>query len=177
MFSQTVEYALRAMVYLASHAGEAANAETIAAATRVPPGYLSKVMRDLVVARLVSSQRGPRGGFTLTSDPRTVTVLAVVNAVDPIKRIDRCPLGNTEHIKLCPLHSRLDSALAAVETTLAGTTLADLLSGGGSPNGRCAGVAAVPGPLPLHPARQPLSAAGTPPPITRARPGRRPAPP
>lgn len=128
MLSQTVEYALRAMIHLAAReSGVTLTAEALAERTRVPQGYLSKVMRDLVVAELVHSQRGPRGGFTLARPPADITMLEVVNAVDPIRRITRCPLGNPAHVKLCPLHKRLDDALAMIEREFAQTTLAEIL--------------------------------------------------
>ena len=58
MISQTTEYALRAMVHLAAlEPGVTINSETLAARTKVPQGYLSKVLRDLVVAELITSQR------------------------------------------------------------------------------------------------------------------------
>lgn len=129
MFSQTVEYALRAMVCLAAHERECASSERIAEQTRVPAGYLSKVMRDLVVAELVTSQRGPKGGFVLAKSPSQITVLDVVDAVDRIHRIEKCPLGNPEHLKLCPLHDRLDRAIADIRASLGGTTLAEILRG------------------------------------------------
>lgn len=126
MLSQTVEYALRAMIFLASEE-EAVTSERIAAHTQVPPGYLSKVMRDLVLARLVESFRGPKGGFVLASGPGAITILDVVNAVNPIQRIHRCPLGDPNHQKLCALHQRIDGALREIENTFRSTTLAELL--------------------------------------------------
>lgn len=128
MLSQTVEYALRAMMYLASADGDAISSERIAANTQVPPGYLSKVMRDLVLAHLVTSFRGPRGGFVLAEAPASITILDVVNAVDPIRRIKQCPLGKPEHHNLCALHQRIDAALAEIESTFRATTLGELLA-------------------------------------------------
>lgn len=127
MFSQTVEYALRAMVYLAGNQEEASSSEKIAEATRVPPGYLSKVMRDLVVSGLVLSQRGPNGGFSLARPPARISILDAINAVDPIRRITECPLGNPLHTKLCPLHQRLDHALATIEAEFAKTSLDEII--------------------------------------------------
>jgi Rrf2 family protein len=127
MFSQTVDYALRAMVFLAAARDEeCASSERIAEQTQVSPGYLSKVMRDLVLARLVVSQRGPRGGFSLALPPGQISILDIVDAVDPIRRIEKCPLGNPAHAKLCPLHERLDRTVCDVRRTLSQTTLADI---------------------------------------------------
>lgn len=127
MVSQTVEYALRAMSHLASLRGVAATCQTISAATRVPQGYLSKIMRDLVCADLVRSFRGPRGGFTLARDPARITILDIVNAVDPIRRIESCPLENPLHVQLCPLHKCLDDVLAQMEQTFRTATLGSVL--------------------------------------------------
>ena len=56
-------------------------------------------------------------------------MLEVVNAVDPLKRIRECPLSIAAHGKtLCPLHRRLDDAMASVETALAESTLAEVLA-------------------------------------------------
>jgi Rrf2 family protein len=128
MISQTAEYALRAIVYLAAQPGEPRTVQQIAQATRVPAGYLSKVLQGLSRAGLVHSQRGLHGGFTLNVPPGRLTVFDVVQAVDPIGRITSCPLGLKGHVNLCPLHRRLDSAMALVEKALRESTIAELLT-------------------------------------------------
>ncbi|MCU0705329.1 MAG: Rrf2 family transcriptional regulator [Fimbriiglobus sp.] len=129
MFSQTVEYALRAVAYLAGQSPVGRTTDQIAAATKVPKPYLSKVLQKLVEKGLVNSQRGVGGGMTLARPPAELTILEVVNAVEPIGRIRECPLGLRSHgVRLCPLHKRLDDALATVEEAFAGTTLAEVLA-------------------------------------------------
>ncbi len=129
MLSQSVDYALRAMVYLAdTHPRPQTNGQ-IAKRTKVPRAYLSKLMQNLAKAKLVRSQRGLHGGFMLARIPGRITLLEVVNAVDPFERIERCPLGLKTHgLKLCPLHRRLDNALAGVEAAFGATTLAEILA-------------------------------------------------
>jgi Rrf2 family nitric oxide-sensitive transcriptional repressor len=129
MFSQTVEYALRAVVHLASETPRARTTEQIAEVTKVPRAYLSKVLQNLGRAGLVQSQRGVGGGITLSKPADQVTILEVVNAVEPIQRIRTCPLGLEAHGKhLCPLHKRVDNALALVEDAFRSTTLAQVLA-------------------------------------------------
>jgi Rrf2 family nitric oxide-sensitive transcriptional repressor len=129
MFSQSVEYALRAAVYLADAAGEPRTVQQIAEATKVPPAYLAKLMQQLGRAGLVASQRGVGGGFTLTRPAEELSLGDVVAAVDPIRRIKTCPLELKAHrARLCPLHKRLDDALALVEKAFADTTLAEVLA-------------------------------------------------
>lgn len=128
MISQTAEYALRAVVFLAGQ-DTPQTTQQIAATTRVPGGYLSKVMQALSRAGLVHSQRGLHGGFTLAVPPKQLTVWAVVEAVDPIQRIRVCPLGLKSHgVNLCPMHRRLDDALAGVEKAFKASTVAELLA-------------------------------------------------
>jgi Rrf2 family transcriptional regulator, nitric oxide-sensitive transcriptional repressor len=129
MFSKTVEYALRAVAYLGYEAPDARTTEQISDATRVKPAYLSKVLQALSRAGIVKSQRGVGGGITLARRAEELTILEVVNAVDPIQRIKTCPLGLKTHgVRLCPLHRRLDDALASVEAAFRSTTLAEVLS-------------------------------------------------
>jgi Rrf2 family protein len=138
MISQTVEYALRAIVTIAQHEGVACTAQKISAITQVPAPYLSKLMQGLVRAKLVTSKRGLHGGFVLTKEPTELTVWEVVDAVEPIKRIRECPLGIGSHDgTLCPLHRRLDHAMELVEDSFRATTVAELLSQSGGVTPLC----------------------------------------
>lgn len=128
MFSQTVEYALRAVVCLANRAPQACTTDEIALATKVPKPYLSKVLQNLGRNQIVRSQRGIGGGITLVKSPEELTIYEVVQAVEPIARIETCPLGLKSHGKqLCPLHCRMDEAAAAVQEAFERTTLAEML--------------------------------------------------
>jgi Rrf2 family protein len=130
MFSKSVEYALRAVVHLAHQAPDPCTTEQLAAGTRVDSlTYLSKVLQRLRKAGIVCSARGHGGGMTLGISPDRLTILEVVNAVEPIQRIRTCPLGLPGHgARLCPLHGRVDRALAMVETAFGNTTLAEVLA-------------------------------------------------
>jgi Rrf2 family nitric oxide-sensitive transcriptional repressor len=128
MFSQTVEYALRAVVDLASRDGQPVPIAAVAERTLVPKPYLAKILQTLTRAGIVTARRGTCGGVSLTRPADQVTLLEVVNAVEPVGRIAICPLGLPAHgHRLCPLHKRLDDALAAVEAAFAATTLVELV--------------------------------------------------
>jgi Rrf2 family protein len=127
MISTTGEYALRASVFLAQNHPEPQTTAIIAAATKVPAGYLSKILQSMVRARLVSSQRGLHGGFVLVKDPSKLNVLDVLKAVDSApQRITKCPLGLKGHVKLCPVHRLMDEAVAHSERAFSGATLLEL---------------------------------------------------
>jgi len=127
MLSRTAEYALRAIVWLSDRPDSAVTGQGIATGTQVPPDYLSKVMQALVRAGLVGAQRGKNGGFSLTSPPDQITVLDVINAVDPVRRIRNCPLGLPGHEALCPLHRTLDDIAAQLESSYRSIRISDLL--------------------------------------------------
>lgn len=157
MISKTAEYALRAMTFLAMDPKQPKTVRDIAERTLVPEGYLSKVMQGLCRAGLVRSQRGLYGGFTLEHDPASLSILDIVNAVDPLPRIRTCPLGLASHgTDLCPMHRRLDDATALVESAFRESTLAELLSAPASSKPLCE----VPADTPRKPRRIAGRAAG-----------------
>ena len=129
VISQTSEYALRAMVWLTTDSKRPQSAQQIADVIKVTPGHLVKIMQPLSHAGLVSSRRGPNGGFTLAKPPDSISLLNVINAVDPVQRIHSCPLDISSHGgRLCPLHRRLDDAIAAFEAHFAKTSLRDVVT-------------------------------------------------
>ena len=139
MISQTAEYALRAIVYLADHPDQAHTAEAIAQGTKVPVGYLAKIMQILTKAGLVTSQRGLYGGFTLKRASRELSVYDVVQCIDPINRIHSCPLEVEGHdTALCPLHHTLDTAMVATENQFKKMTIHQLLNQPQSSHPLCA---------------------------------------
>jgi Rrf2 family protein len=129
MLSQSVDYALRAVVYLATRMDGHATTEEVAERTKVNAPYLAKILQLLVKKGILKSQRGVGGGVALVKSPETLTILEVVSAVEPIRRIRHCPLGLESHgPRLCPLHSRLDAAYASVEAAFGSTTVAEVLA-------------------------------------------------
>ena len=132
MISKTLEYALRATVLLASRPESPQTSRQIAAATQVPANYLAKVLQTLVDGGIITSRRGLGGGFVLARNPKQLTVLDVVNAVDPFPRIRTCPLRLSSHsVRLCALHQRLDDAMATVEKAFAASSIAEMAEGRG----------------------------------------------
>ncbi|MBX3452085.1 MAG: Rrf2 family transcriptional regulator [Planctomycetaceae bacterium] len=132
MLSKTAEYALRTIAYLAASPENLASADELSEHTKVPRRYLHKVLQELARHQIVSSRPGPGGGYGLAIPSDKLTILEVVNAVDPLQRIKSCPLGLRSHTKLCPLHQKLDEAYAATEAAFAGVTIDEILKSTGS---------------------------------------------
>ncbi|TWU02557.1 RrF2 family transcriptional regulator [Stieleria varia] len=127
MLSKTAEYALRAVACMGSRTGEPISADVLAEQTKVPRRYLTRVLQDLAASGLVTSRPGPGGGYELSRPTDSLTILDVVNTVDPIQRIKDCPLGLKSHTDLCPLHKELDQAYAATEKAFANVTIKSLV--------------------------------------------------
>lgn len=132
MLSQTSEYALRAIVYLARVARrEPVSADVIATALDAPRNYLSKTLNTLAKRGFVSSSRGPAGGFRLAADPDTLTIASVIRAFDEPRERRVCLLGAQpcNDRNPCTAHERWQTVASESWAPLNNTTIADLLNG------------------------------------------------
>lgn len=137
MISQTVEYSLRAVIVLANQYDESMTVREMAKIAKLPAPYLSKIMKGLVRAGIVQSRRGLGGGFKLARTPEEITIWDVTQAIDPLERIHKCPVGIEGHAKLCPLHQRIDQAIEQIEVAFRSSTLAEILSESGDSKPLC----------------------------------------
>ncbi len=131
MLSDTAEYALRAVLYIADRSpDEPLPVDIVAEALGVPRNYLSKTLHHLVKEGVLSSQRGPRGGFMLALPPGELTLLRVVEAFDDITATRRCLLGRPKcsDTNPCPAHDRWKSVAEDIAFFFRGTTVEELLT-------------------------------------------------
>jgi len=127
--SQPVDYALRAMRYLATlPEDEEATRSTLSAHLEAPEPFLAKVMRRLAVADLVESQRGVGGGFRLARPPERITMLQVVEAVEGSAGLNSCFLRSEpcDCGAPCGAHTAFAGVRAAMRHALETTSIADL---------------------------------------------------
>ena len=116
LLNLTAVYGLRAMATLGGLGpGESLNAAALSEHTGVPQQYLSKVMRKLVVAKLVRSQRGHGGGFSLSRPPAKIALADVLRAID-IELDGGCAFGYEQcdpgnPCALHPIWTRLQQSL------------------------------------------------------------------
>ena len=94
----TSEYALRAMIYLANNEDRwPIPGNQIAKDVDIPRKYLSKILADLVRARVLEATRGKTGGFRMARGPKNISVGEVLAPFEPILGNRRpCPFGNLE---------------------------------------------------------------------------------
>lgn len=129
MLTQTADYALRALIYLA-HSPEDGYHQTrdLAKALNVPTNYLGKILQLLAHQQIVESQRGMNGGFRLAKLPEQVRLYDVFFALDALPADNECPmLTGGRQLELCRLHRRFAALNADYIRFLKETTLEEIL--------------------------------------------------
>ena len=127
--TQTAEYALRAMAWIASRSPtQPVRARDLSASTQIPAQYLSKILRRLVLAGVLESRKGRGGGFTLSRSPDRILFREILQAVDAYPREDRCAFGwgACDPTRPCPLHDSWSRMSAAFRDWAATTTFAQV---------------------------------------------------
>lgn len=109
MFSKSTEYALRAVIFIGQKgsAHHKLGLPEIAAAIGSPPQFTAKIMQLLTKdKKLVSSARGPHGGFYLTEEAKNLPVRAILESTGEENVLTKCVLGlyQCSETKPCPLH-------------------------------------------------------------------------
>jgi Rrf2 family transcriptional regulator, iron-sulfur cluster assembly transcription factor len=109
MFSKATEYALRAVIYIAQKGNEdkRPGIAEIAKAIDSPQPFTSKILQQLTRDnKVISSVRGPNGGFFITQKALQLPVLAVLNALGEDEILYKCVLGlrKCSEVKPCPMH-------------------------------------------------------------------------
>lgn len=83
--SQKLDYASRALVHLArKHDGQSVvRADDIAESEVIPPSFLAQILHELKRCGFATSRRGKTGGWKLAKSPDQITMLEVVEALEP----------------------------------------------------------------------------------------------
>ena len=127
--SRKVDYALRAVIYLASLPGsQPIPVSDIATRRGIPPKFLEKIIKDLIRAGLVLSHRGAHGGYTLARPPETVSFRDVIEAVEGPIAINQCVSERRDCSVLtsCNMQTVWQEGQRRMLDYFAATTLADL---------------------------------------------------
>jgi len=109
MFNNACKYAIRAVLYLGLHSDpeQRFGARHLSDQLDVPQPFLAQLLRQLTSGKVISSARGPGGGFFLSREDRSKTLWDVVHCIDPDFRFDECLLGlaRCSSTNPCPLHT------------------------------------------------------------------------
>ena len=94
LFSKASEYAIRAMLRIAETGSfDRFSPKEICATAGIPEAFGRKALAAMVKAKMIQGTRGPGGGYSFVRDPRDVSLLDVVLAVDGPGAFKECPLG------------------------------------------------------------------------------------
>lgn len=127
VFSKTCEYAIRAVFYIAhkSVAGSRIGIKDIAAGIDSPELYLAKILQDLSRKGIISSAKGPNGGFYISEASLARPLSDIVEAIDGNGLFYGCALGlkQCSEVNPCPLHNQFKSIRDQIHILLNQTTI------------------------------------------------------
>ncbi len=111
MFSKATEYAIRATIFLAQKSSEEnkLGIEEISKAIDSPKSFTAKIMQLLTKDnKVVSSARGPHGGFFLSDKSKKLPVRSVLVAMGEDAILEKCVMGLKlcSEIQPCPMHAQ-----------------------------------------------------------------------
>lgn len=115
MISNTCKYAIRAVVYLAVHAKEyKIGIKKIAHDLDIPSPFLGKILQTLAKQKLLTSTKGPHGGFGIGKSPDEIRLIDIVEIIDGLDVFNTCLVGvricqgDEAKKELCPFHHKSD---------------------------------------------------------------------
>jgi len=123
------EYAIRTLVEMAKHAAdETLSTQAIALRQEIPADFLKKTVKLLILARLVTTQRGINGGLRLARPAEEISLLDIITAVDGPIALNVCLAegNNCKNQNSCSISAALAKAQDAMVNELAKISLASL---------------------------------------------------
>lgn len=131
MFSKSCEYGIRASIYVAKHSllQEKVSLKEVAKHTDSPPAFMGKILQKLTQMEILSSLKGPNGGFYVDMDcMEKISLFNIVLAIDGDGIFEDCTLGlrKCDGQKPCPLHFKFVKIRSKLKENLEMTTLKSL---------------------------------------------------
>lgn len=127
---RNTDYAIRAMIIVGqASGGKPVSTRIIADRGEISYQLACKIMQRLHGAGLVSSRMGPAGGFTLKKKRSTISLLDIMEAVQPPLTLNRClsAVGSCGLNKKCPVTARLKKLQKLTTDYLSDITLEELV--------------------------------------------------
>jgi FeS assembly SUF system regulator len=130
ILSKLADYGVIVATHLASCPDRQTTATAIAAATRLPPATVAKLLKVLAHAGLVTATRGAAGGYRLGRLPALISVAEVVAAIDGDIGMTQCSVhvSDCQRTTWCPTRPHWAAINRAVGAALSAVSLADMLS-------------------------------------------------
>ncbi|MCB8995491.1 MAG: Rrf2 family transcriptional regulator [Bacteroidales bacterium] len=131
MLSSTCKYAIRAVLYLSvnSEDGKKIGIKQISKELSIPTPFLGKILQSLAKHKLLSSTKGPNGGFSLGKKPDEIHLMDIVEIIDGMDSFNNCVVGVkfcSEQENPCALHSRYAALREEIKGIFEKETIAEL---------------------------------------------------
>ncbi|MEZ4948078.1 MAG: Rrf2 family transcriptional regulator [Saprospiraceae bacterium] len=130
MFSKACKYGIRAAIFIAvkTREGQKSGVVEISDTLNVPKAFLAKILQKLVKADLISSTKGPYGGFYLSEENMKKTVDHIITCIDGDDLFKGCVLGLPvcSESNPCPLHEKVYPFREGIYYQMRHQTIADL---------------------------------------------------
>lgn len=130
MFSKATEYALRATIFIADK-GTIDNKISIGEISKAidsPRPFTAKILQLLSKGNVISSAKGPNGGFYITSQSMKLPAKVILEAMEKGDTLNRCILGlhNCSETNPCPMHSEFKTIRAQLNNLFQKKTIQNL---------------------------------------------------
>ncbi|NNM94702.1 MAG: Rrf2 family transcriptional regulator [Bacteroidia bacterium] len=130
ILSKTCQYAIRSLLYISQSGSidKKVSLKEIAEKLEIPAPFLAKIMQQLSKRQLVSSIKGPKGGFYLTDKEKMNSLLKIMEAIDGLDVFEMCGLGMKvcSPDKPCPIHHKVVKIHEIMRKSLASSTIKKL---------------------------------------------------
>jgi Rrf2 family protein len=134
MLSNSCRYGIRAVIYLAKHYPDKSNVgiKEISGDLELPTPFLAKILQQLAKNKILSSTKGPNGGFSLLKKPESITMLEIVKIIDGESLFKNCIIhdGSCTKVrrkkKTCPVHDEYSDIRTSLANLFKNKTIADL---------------------------------------------------
>jgi len=139
IFSRQCEYALQAVLYLALQPeGKKSSIKELSKRLKLPYHFLGKILQQLSRKGLLTSLKGPTGGFALSIPAEQITLFHIVEAIDGPSLFNNCVLGLPEcgGKHPCPVHERWGELREQIYAMLVRKSIAQLAGEGRRPEHR-----------------------------------------
>ncbi len=122
---------MRATIFIAQKSSEETKLglDDIAKGIKSPRSFTAKILQQLTAGnKIVSSTRGPRGGFFMTENARMLPVKTILMAMEEDDVLDKCVLGlkKCSDIKPCPMHNQYKTIKQQLKTLFVSKSIQDL---------------------------------------------------
>jgi Rrf2 family protein len=133
MFSKTCEYGIKAALFIAANSleGKRISLKSIVAEINTPEAFTAKILQQLTKAKIITSNRGSNGGFSIPiNELDSIKISQIVTVLDGEEIYTSCGLGmkNCNDEQPCPLHRKFKNIRTELKEMLENTNLLELMA-------------------------------------------------